>query len=124
MNSPGLKTKRDFPSSTRKTILLIEDDPECLDVLRALLRRKGHSVFSAKDVSSAEELWAMARDRIDVVVSDNCLGHDRGAELIERFQKQKPGVAFVLCSGLPYTPEVPGIRFLQKPFNIEMLLES
>jgi DNA-binding NtrC family response regulator len=107
-----------------KTILVIEDDDACLETLRLVLRRKGHLVLSASDVSAAEEKWAMAHDTIDLVVSDNYLGYDLGSELVQRFQQQKPGVHIVLCSALPLEHELPGIRFLPKPFSIDALLES
>lgn len=110
---------KSIASGEIKTILLIEDDPALLNIVQMKFRRKGHRVLSASDVSEAEEVWAMARNVIDVVISDNRLGYDLGSELLQRFQKQEPNVRYVLCSGKPLEQEVPGIPFLMKPFNLD-----
>ena len=81
-------------------------------------------VFTAADVSEAEKLWALAKNRIDVVVSDNVLGYDLGVDLVERFRNQQPDVRFVLCSGLPVEKKVPGVSFLMKPFTVSDILET
>lgn len=106
-----------------KTILVIEDDPTFLNLVQLKFRRKGHHVLLASDVSEAEEIWAMARNIIDVVISDNRLGYDLGADLLQRFKGQEPNVHYVLCSGEPLEQEVPGIPFLIKPFNLDVIVE-
>lgn len=105
-----------------KTILVIEDDTAFLNIIQMKFRRNGHRVLAASDVSEAEEVWAMARTIIDLVISDNQLGYDLGSDLLQRFQKQKPDVQYVLCSGKPLEEEVPGIPFLMKPFNLDAVL--
>jgi DNA-binding NtrC family response regulator len=89
--------------------------------VRAKLNRNGCRVLTAKDVSEAEEKWAMARDIIDLVISDNKLGSDRGVDLVQRFQQQEPGVQFILCSGEPIEEPLPGVPFVQKPFGIDQI---
>jgi len=96
-------------------------------MLRAVQRKlhlKGCRVLTAKDVCEAEEQWAMAHKIIDVVISDNRLGHDHGAELVQRFQKLQPNVQYVLCSGAPIEDEIPGVSFVMKPFNLDSILED
>jgi CheY-like chemotaxis protein len=117
--------KSPIPSSdSPKTILLIEDDLIILDLFRISLRRKGHHVLTATDVSEAEEIWALARTKIDVVLSDNRLGYDLGVELLQRFQKEEPNVHFVLCSGEPLATANPGMQFLAKPFSVDVVLNG
>jgi DNA-binding NtrC family response regulator len=111
-------------SRSPRMVLVIDDDPEFLQMVRMMLNRRGHSVLTAMDVCEAEEMWTMARDKIDLVVSDHMLGWDRGADLVQRFRRQKPKMNIVLCSGGPLEQEVPGIRFLMKPFKLEKLLEE
>lgn len=101
---------------------MIEDDHTFLNLVRISFRRKGHRVLTAANVLEAEEIWAMARTKIDVVLSDNRLGYDLGAELVQRFQQENPDVHFVLCSGDPATPEAPSVRFLAKPFTVDAVL--
>ena len=110
--------------ASRKTILLIEDDTMLLKHLRTLLRFEGHRVLTATNVSEAEEAWAIAHERIDVILSDNMLESDRGVDLVARFRAQQPGVKIVLCSGRPLEREVPDTQFLMKPFSAATLLAA
>ena len=111
--------------ASRKTVLVVEDDTMVLRMVRRSLHLKGCRVLTAKDVCEAEEQWAMAHKIIDVVISDNKLGgYDFGAELVQRFQKQQPDVQYVLCSGAPLEQEIPGVSFLMKPFNVDVILEE
>ena len=110
--------------ASRKTVLVVEDDTMVLRMVRTSLHLKGCRVLTAKDVCEAEEQWAMAHKIIDVVISDNKLGVDMGAELVQRFQKQAPDVQYVLCSGAPLEREIPGVSFLMKPFNVDVILED
>jgi DNA-binding NtrC family response regulator len=118
------RTVRLSGATSQKTILLVEDDTVVLQVLRDVLRRLGHRVFTAKNVSEAEETWAKARAGIDVVVCDHVLGHDRGADLVQRFKTHRPEVKMVLCSGATTRLDVPGIRFLPKPFSVSLLVDA
>ena len=113
-----------YSTSARKTILIIEDDTLFLPVLREMLRRHGHKVFTATDVAQAEETWACARHGIDAVICDEILGYDRGSELLRRFQVHNPVVKLVLCSGCVGPIEIPGVLFLPKPFDSATLLET
>lgn len=90
---------------------------------KSILIRQGHTVFTAADASEAEELWALAQNKIDVVVSDNVLGYDLGVDLVQRFRNQQPEVQYVLCSGLPLETELPGVSFLKKPFTVSAIVE-
>ena len=110
-------------SSCVKTILVIEDDADFRRMTKSILIRQGHTVFTAADASEAEELWALAQNKIDVVVSDNVLGYDLGVDLVQRFRNQQPEVQYVLCSGLPLETELPGVSFLKKPFTVSAIVE-
>jgi DNA-binding NtrC family response regulator len=111
-------------SSQGKTILLVEDDTVFLHGLRQVLSRLGHRVFTATNVSEAEETWAKVRKAIDLVVCDQKLGHDLGIDLVQRFKSHQPEIQIVLCSGGTAPTDIGGIRFLSKPFHISALFEA
>jgi len=120
----GSKEEKFNPTVPQKTVLVVEDDTIILRVVRTGLHRQGCRVLTAKSVPEAEEKWAMAHGIIDLVVSDNKLGYDRGIDLVQRFQQQKPGAKFILCSGEPIDQEVPGVPFLKKPFSLDSILNN
>jgi DNA-binding NtrC family response regulator len=127
MSAPAIsmeKPRARMGKPAARTVLLIEDDAMLLQHMRALLRCEGFRVFAAGNVSQAEEIWAMAHERIDVILSDNVLECDRGVDLVARFKAQQPNVEIVLCSGLPLDREIYGAKFLSKPFSASTLLAA
>jgi CheY-like chemotaxis protein len=74
-------------------ILVVDDDPDTLNVLRRLLSREGHEVLTAKSVVAGTEL---ARDgRVDLLISDIALPDGHGYELMAAVKSMHgaPGIA-------------------------------
>jgi PAS domain S-box-containing protein len=76
------------------SLLLVEDHPDTLRLLRRLLESCGYSVMTATDVEGA---WTLLRDRpFDVLVSDIGLPDGTGIDLMKRlraFGSATPGIA-------------------------------
>lgn len=78
-------------------IVLIEDDPDVLDLLSRLLTGAGHSVIAAKDGPSALMMSAQAAIRPEIVLTDyNLPGGMTGLEVLSalraRLNEQIPGI--------------------------------
>ena len=99
------------------TVLIVEDEPEVRELMRVLLRRKGHEVLSAGTDMEARGLWAEAWDRIEVMVCDAYLGAAMGTELCREFKQEKPAVRVILCTGMPYVDVLEEVEVLAKPFS-------
>ena len=82
------------------------------------------------DAASAEEALALFDDSIALVFSDVVLPRMSGVELVEVLHEKRKDLPIILTSG--YTGDRsrwPVIRekrypFLQKPYNLDALLES
>jgi PAS domain S-box-containing protein len=84
------------PSLDPLRILAVEDEPEVLDVLRAMLVAGGHTVITA--ASGREALELFAREPVDLVVTDLGMPGMTGLGLAEAL-KQRRGVPVVLLTG-------------------------
>ncbi len=75
-------------------ILVIDDDPDTLNVLRPLLAREGHHVLTSKSVAGGVAL-ARAESRIDLLISDIALPDGSGCDLMAAVKSLHgaPGIA-------------------------------
>jgi PAS domain S-box-containing protein len=113
------------------SVLVVEDDPDVLDVAVETLRSLGYHVFSAPN--APEALTILGRDdaRIDVLFADVVMpkGMD-GIELAREARRLRPKLQILLASG--YRRE--GLRdrediaedtvFLAKPYQLSVLAET
>src|ERR1043166_5972641 len=54
----------------KKTILIVEDEPPLLALLKQILEDAGYRVFMAKDGLEARDVYRREQDAIDLVLSD------------------------------------------------------
>lgn len=104
----------------KPTVLFVDDDPEVPEAIGRLLRREGWKVLSAGDASSALEV--LARERVDVIVSDECMPGLPGSALVTHVRRGWPDVVRILLTGHPSPPAIERamgagdvFRFLTKP---------
>ncbi len=115
------------PTAGAETVLVVEDDPGLLEVVRDNLESLGYSVLSAGTPGQAEELCARHPGTIHVLLSDVVMPHMNGRDLQSRLRRLRPDLRVVFMSG--YTADVLGGRgfvepecpFIQKPFTAEAL---
>ena len=77
-------------------VLAVEDEPEVLDVIRAMLTAVGHTVATA--ASGREALEIFEREPIDIVVTDLGMPGMTGLTLAEELKRRRP-VPVVLLTG-------------------------
>ena len=110
-----------------ETVLLAEDEPQVLALVRSVLVRHGYTVLTASRPSEALTIAAAHPGPIHLLVTDVVMPGMNGRELRTRMEAIKPGVRCLYVSG--YTADViahqgvldEGVQFLQKPFSIAAL---
>jgi CheY-like chemotaxis protein len=98
----GLATGRpDVEQAPAGRVLVVEDDPEVLDVAVEMLRGSGYEVLTAPDGPSA--LAVLRRDaEIDVLFTDIVMPRGmNGVELAREARRLRPHVRVLLASGYP-----------------------
>ncbi len=110
-----------------KRVLIIDDDPTVLDLLRSALLRK--KIESATCVSGADALSAVASDPYEVILLDLGLPDIHGLELIHKLRELAPGARIVIITGdttsetLLRAIREQAFEYIRKPFDIQEVVE-
>jgi PAS domain S-box-containing protein len=106
-------------------VLAVEDEPEVLDLVRAVLTHGGHSVITA--ASGREALELFDREKVDLVITDLGMPGMTGLVLAGELKRLRP-IPIVLLTGWADeldSTQVPNVDFvLAKPFTRERLYET
>lgn len=112
----------------RETILLVDDEPQVVNLVREMLLREGYNVLGASDGNEAFQLVVEQRNNIDLLLTDIVMPELNGRELADRLHAMRPDLKVLYMSGFMketilkyYGITITGIPFLQKPFTRETL---
>jgi len=113
-------------TGTRR-LLLVDDEPDLLDILADALEIAGFEVVTAINGTDA---LARLRDgsRFDVVLSDVTMpGNVSGMDVATEAIATHPGACVIVASGHPRSefPTLPArVRFMPKPYRVTQLLQA
>jgi signal transduction histidine kinase/ActR/RegA family two-component response regulator len=110
-----------------ETILLVEDEPEILELGKIILENFGYSVLAAGSPDEAITLADKKAGEINLLMTDVVMPGMNGRELAERLASMIPDLTCLFMSG--YTADViahrgvldEGVYFIQKPFSMQTL---
>src|SRR5271169_3829588 len=105
-------------------LLLVDDEPALLELLKAYLERLGYQVDGRPDALTALSLFEADPKRYALVLTDLTLPGINGEEMIARMRALNPALAAIVSSGYPYEPTGKKIIFLQKPYVPKMLADA
>jgi CheY-like chemotaxis protein len=101
------------------TVLLVEDDPDQLDLRQQILELAGHTVLPARSAEAA-----LAHQTAQVAVLDLRIPTlDDGLSLIEKLQERSPAMKLIVLSGWTRDLTVKVDQVLEKPTKTGMLLQ-
>jgi CheY-like chemotaxis protein len=103
-----------------QSILVVDDDSAIRDALVLLLEDEGYVVRAAPDGLAA--LDAIAEDVPHLVITDLYMPGLDGTGLIERLQRERPGLPIIVLSAAIRASPPAGVPFVAKPFDAEPLL--
>jgi two-component system cell cycle sensor histidine kinase/response regulator CckA len=111
-----------------ETILLVDDEPQVVTLVREMLTREGYKVLGAGDGEEALRIFDANQSEIDLLLTDIVMPQLNGRELADRIKAKQPGLRVLYMSGFMkeailkyYGISITGIPFLQKPFTRETL---
>lgn len=99
-------------------ILVVDDEPSTLLLLKRVLERSGHQVETAEDAEVA--LMALRARPPDVLVTDKNLPRMSGLELLTSARELQPALAVMLITAVPDAAAVGQSKidfYLPKPFR-------
>jgi DNA-binding NtrC family response regulator len=105
-------------------VLAVDDDGLVLFNTGAMLEDLGHVVLEA--TSGEQALAILARETVDLVITDQAMPRITGVQLLEAIHAQWPGMPVILATGYAELPG--GIRTgateLRKPFSGQELARA
>jgi two-component system cell cycle sensor histidine kinase/response regulator CckA len=125
---PDMPTLDDPPS--RPAILVVDDDPMLLVLLRTVLQNKGFQVWTASSGPAAVELYREHQGDIAVVLLDVCMPEMDGPNTMTALRQINPAIRATFMSGYTgrYSREellaLGAALFFEKPFQIHVLAEQ
>ena len=125
ITAEAARTPAFLPTLEPLRILAVEDEPEVLDVLRAMLSAAGHTVFTA--ASGREALDLFEHETVDLVLTDLGMPGMTGLALAEQLKRRR-AIPILLLTG--WADEVdaataPSVDLVvAKPFTRERLFEA
>lgn len=111
------------------TILLVDDEPQLMQVAKLLLKALGFDVFEAANGREALELYRKNADYITMVVTDLGMPVMDGYELIRELKKLNPELPVIVSSGYGDVDVTSRIAagdiagFLGKPYIFDKMRE-
>lgn len=78
-------------------VLIIEDDPVCVQLIQRTLEARGHDVTAATDGRAGMKRFKT--DEFDLVISDLVMPDQDGIETIREIRRASPDVAIIAVSG-------------------------
>ena len=111
----------DITMKRAKAILVVDDERPICDLLADLFDDEGYDVRRAYDGQSA--LAAAERQRPDLVLSDVMMPGLDGVSLVHRLRDRGIRVPVVLMSAVHADVDLPYVRFIPKPFDVDHVLD-
>jgi CheY-like chemotaxis protein len=114
------------PDGVGRTLLLVDDEPGILSALCRMLRQEGYRTLTAENALAGLEL--LAREEVQVVISDQRMPGLSGTEFLTRVKAMHPDCVRIILSGQADMASVIDAinngaiyKFLTKPWDPEQL---
>jgi DNA-binding response OmpR family regulator len=111
-----------------KTILVVDDDRELVDGLRAVLERQGYRVLQAHNGHQGKQ--AIYNQRPDLVILDMMMPQMGGYPVLEHFRDKPDAPPIIMITAnegsrhKAYAEYLGVIDYIRKPFAMEKLLDA
>lgn len=114
----------------KEMILLVEDEPDILNICKLMLENNGYTVLDAAAPSDAIRIAREYKGEIHLLITDVVLPEMNGCDLSKKLQSIFPELKTLFMSG--YTTDTInkqvggdlGVNFIQKPFSVTALISS
>jgi DNA-binding response OmpR family regulator len=112
----------------QKTILIVDDDMELSDGLRAVLERQGYRVIQARDGHQGKR--QVYDQRPDLMILDMMMPRMGGYPVLEHFKNKPDAPPIIMITAnegsrhKAYAEYLGVIDYIRKPFAMERLLEA
>ncbi len=114
--------------AANKTILIVDDDMELSDGLRAVLEKQGYRVIQARDGQQGKQ--QVYNHKPDLMILDMMMPRMGGYPVLEHFKGKADAPPIIMITAnegsrhKAYAEYLGVIDYIRKPFAMERLLEA
>ena len=114
-------------STWKKTILVVDDNADLLDLSKTMLELDDYEVFTAL---GAKEAFAILREanNFDLILLDLKMGKTSGPRFLEELEQEIPEiierVPVVFLTAMDRIPDSKAVGFIRKPFEMNKFLAA
>lgn len=112
-----------------QTVLVVDDDESCRNVVAMILDKYGYEVILARDGFHAMDIFDRQAESIDAVLLDVAMPGLNGEETFKRMTSIRSDIPIIMVTGMSkdavidrLSPLMPA-GFIQKPFTISTLVD-
>src|ERR1700758_3206546 len=112
----------------KKLILIVDDDYELSDGIRAVLENQGHRVLQARDGQQGQQM--IYNNHPDLVILDMMMPRKGGYPVLEHFRDKTNAPPIIMITAnegsrhKAYAEYLGVIDYIRKPFAMERLMDS
>lgn len=129
LGRPGRMIGAGENDTAKRTLLLLDDEPEVLNALRRVFAHEGYRVLLTSDANEALELLAL--HQVGVILADQRMPKMSGTAFFRRVKLSFPNTVRMILSGYTDLDTLSGAinegaiyKFLTKPWDNEQLREQ
>jgi len=119
--------KQCSPTQRKKSVLIIDDGADLLEVQKDFLEIEGFEVFTAQSGTEAFKVLNEI-NKPDLILLDVQMDEMSGPDFLRMLEEKKPeivnSVPVVFLSGMEDMPQGRVVGFIRKPFDIDKYLED
>jgi len=117
--------KHETPKGKGETVLIVEDEPDVLEVVRLILDELDYKTKTASNGKEALDILEQNPKAFSLVVTDMVMPEMGGSELGHILKQKYPSMKVIIMSGYPVQKEAESIQaahfdgWLQKPVSVD-----
>jgi two-component system cell cycle sensor histidine kinase/response regulator CckA len=108
----------------KETVLIVEDEPDILNLCKLILERSGYAVLTSKTPEDALRIATNYENKIHLLLTDVIMPKMNGCELSKQLLESNPDIKTLYMTG--YKTDImtrqgvvdDGVKFISKPFSI------
>jgi len=118
------------PDKGNEIILIVEDEPDVLEIAKAILIEYGYSIYTALNGEEAIRVYKKRSDEIQMIFTDVIMPKMGGKELFEKLHSSYPDLKFLFTSGYSMETmdeefvEKENLKIIQKPYHPNVLISE
>ena len=119
-----------YPVGNGELVLVVDDEPNILQITSATLEKFGYRSITASDGVEGLAIFAERKDEIDIVITDISMPLMDGPSMIRALRRIQSHVRVIVMSGLMNPEQTTDLKtlnvvaMLDKPFSAETLLNT